>query len=161
VLESVYIETTIPSLLAARPSVTAREAARQQATQDWWIMHRQHYELFSSEVVWEEAEEGDAAMAQARLQFLKDTALLGETPAIRVLVEQFMKAGVLPVFADRDAAHIAYSCIHGIDYLLTWNCKHIANANIQRKLRKVAATNGYELPIICTPEELMYDNDNS
>jgi hypothetical protein len=158
--ESIYIETTIPSLLTARLSLRQVEATRQELTREWWMMHRANYRLVTSEVVLEEANDGDAEMAKARLEILAQAEMLRSTPVVPVLAEAFISGGVLPIFAERDAAHIAYATVHRVDYLLTWNCKHIANANIQKRLRMIAAKFNLELPTICTPEELLYDHDD-
>jgi hypothetical protein len=157
--ESVYIETTIPSLLGAFPSRRLEEAERQQATQTWWVMHRRRYELFTSDVVIEECSEGDPLMIAERLKILSDIPVLQSDDSILKLASAFMKSGALPLKAERDAAHIAFSAVHGLDYLLTWNCKHIANPHIQKTLRRVAEKFDLELPVICTPEAMIYADD--
>lgn len=157
--ESVYIETTIPSLLGAFPSRRLEEAERQQATQSWWVMHRGRYELFTSDVVVEECSVGDANMAAERLRILEEVPVLKSDEAVEKLAAAFMASGALPAVADRDAAHIAFATVHQLDYLLTWNCKHIANPHIQKTLRRVAEKLGMELPTICTPAILLEADD--
>lgn len=153
----VYIETTIPSYLAAWPSRDLLQAARQQITHGWWNDRRQKYELCISEIVLEEAAAGDADAAQRRTRFLQDLPLLDLTVAVNDVAKAIMDSGLLPVRATRDAIHIAVSSVHGIDILLTWNCKHIANAEIMKDLGAVVAECGYEMPVLCTPEELLGD----
>ena len=153
----VYIETTIPSYLAAWPSRDLLQAARQQITHDWWNNERETYELCVSEIVLDEAAAGDSDAAQRRLPFLADLPLLDVTDAVNDVAKAIMESGLLPQKATRDAIHIAVSSVHGIDFLLTWNCRHIANAAIMKELGNIVARCGYEIPIICTPEELLGD----
>jgi len=150
----IYIETTIPSYLAAHPSRDLLQAARQQVTHTWWTSARHIYELCISGIVLDEAGTGDSDAVQRRLNFLHDLPLLDLTEAVDEVAKAIMDSGLLPKGAVRDAIHIAVSSVHGIDILLTWNCRHIANAAIMKELRAVADGCGYELPIICTPEEL-------
>lgn len=151
----VYIETTIPSYLTARPSRDLLQAARQQITHTWWNSMRQNYDLCISEIVLDEATSGDADAVQRRLSFLQGFPLLDLTEAVNDVAKAIMYSGLLPQRAVRDAIHIAVSSVHGIDILLTWNCRHIANAAIMKELRTIVADCGYELPILCTPEELL------
>ena len=151
----VYIETTIPSYLTARPSRDLLQAARQQITHTWWNSVRQNYDLCISEIVLDEAASGDADAVQRRLSFLQGFPLLDLTEAVNDVAKAIMDSGLLPQRAVRDAIHIAVSSVHGIDILLTWNCRHIANAAIMKELRTIVADCGYELPILCTPEELL------
>jgi hypothetical protein len=153
--ESVFIETTIPSLLGAFPSRRLEEAVRQQSTQTWWVGHRQNYELFTSDVVIEECSVGDPAMVAERLRIMAEVGVLENNEDVEKLTAAFMSCGALPDNADRDASHIAFATVHEIDYLLTWNCKHIANPHIQKTLRRVAQKLGWELPMICTPQNLV------
>lgn len=151
----VYIETTIPSYLAARPSRDLLQAARQQITHDWWNNARQKYDLCISTVVLDEAAAGDADVAQKRLPFLQELPLLDMTEPVNAIAKAIIDSGLLPREATRDAIHIAVSSVHDIDFLLTWNCRHIANAMIMKELGAVVAHYNYELPILCTPEELL------
>ena len=153
----IYMETTIPSYLAAWPSRDLIQAARQQITHDWWTNRRQGYEICISEVVVDEVAAGDADAAGRRLLFLQDLPLLDLTADVSSVARAIMGSGLLPQRATRDAVHIAVSSVHGIDILLTWNCRHIANATIMKDLREIVAGCDYEIPIICTPEELIGD----
>ena len=99
----------------------------------------------------------DTQIATQRLEIIRDFELLELNQSVLDLAEQFLERSSLPAKADVDAVHIAASTVHGMDYLLTWNCKHIANAQIQRKLAEISLDSGYELPILCTPYELLGD----
>jgi predicted nucleic acid-binding protein len=152
---SVYIETTVISYLTARPSRDLIVAAHQQITNDWWEKRRTDYDVFVSEFVLKEANKGDKKAAQKRMEILSKISLLKVDDEITQLGISFIRNGHLPKKATEDALHIAIATVHQMDYLVTWNCKHIANAQIYKTLRNIAAANNYELPIICTPEELL------
>ncbi len=154
-IKRVYIETTIPSYLAAWPSRDLLQAARQQMTHDWWNQRRQNYDLCVSEVVLDEAAAGDADAAKRRLTFLQNPPLLELTDPARDLSKEIMRSGLLPQRAARDALHIAVASVHDVDFLLTWNCQHIANAAIMKELGEIVAQLDFEIPILCTPEELL------
>jgi hypothetical protein len=157
VTKRVYLETTIASYLAAWPSRDLLQAARQQITHDWWNNRRQDYDLCICQTVLDEAAAGDVDAARRRLPFLQDLPLLDLTQAVRDVAKAIMDSGLLPAKATRDAIHIAVSSVHRIDILLTWNCRHIANAAIMKELGEVVAQCGCEMPILCTPEELLGD----
>ena len=155
----IYIESTIPSYVVARPARDLIQAARQQLTRDWWDLQREQHELFTSQVVLDEVAFGERAMAQLRLDLLDGVPLLQVTDEVKALARKVLASGLLPATADRDAAHIALASAYEMDILLSWNCRHIANASIQARLRRLADDYCYTLPVICTPEELM-ENDN-
>ena len=155
--KSVYIETTISSYLAAWPSRDLLQAARQQITHSWWRQERQKYTLCISQIVLDEAAAGDPDAAGRRLVFLEQLPLLELTDAVDDVAHAIMDSELLPPKAARDAIHIAVASVHSIDILLTWNCRHIANAAIMKELGVVVADAGYEIPILCTPEELIGD----
>ncbi|MGD9855498.1 MAG: type II toxin-antitoxin system VapC family toxin [Planctomycetaceae bacterium] len=156
-MKRVYLETTIPSYLAAWPSRDLLQAARQQITHHWWTNERKQFDLCISQIVLDEVSDGDARASNDRLQILQDLPLLGLTEEVNDLAQAIMDSGLLPQKATRDAVHIAIAAVHHVDILLTWNCRHIANAAIMKELDEVVAQSGYELPILCTPEELMGD----
>jgi hypothetical protein len=153
--ETIYIETSILGYLTARPSRDLVVAANIQITREWWDTRRHSFQLYSSQAVVEETSQGDADMAAQRLEIIRDFILLDLDQSVLNLAEQFLERSSLPAKADIDAIHIAAATIHNMDYLLTWNCKHIANAQIQRKLAEISLDFGYELPILCTPYELL------
>jgi len=154
-MAKVYIESTIPSHLAARPSRDLLVAAHQQVTRDWWEWRRSGFELYSSELVLQEIRTGDVSLAKRRLAFLADIPLLALNDEILNLAESLVTDGLIPRKAAPDAAHIATATVYGCEYLLTWNCRHIANAELQRAMAPNVKRKGYELPSLCTPEELM------
>ena len=151
----VYIETTIPSYLVARPSRDLLIAAHQHLTREWWESRRPAFDPYVSEQVLVESAAGDATLARKRLELLADIPVLALTRGILRLAEALVAEGPIPRKAAGDALHIAVATAYGCEYLLTWNCRHIANAEIQRAARLVVRRQGFELPIICTPEELM------
>jgi hypothetical protein len=153
--DRIYIETTIASHLAARPSRDVVIAGHQQTTREWWDTRRESYEMCISEVVLEEAALGDPQAAQDRLDLLNDMTLLPIAPEVLPLAEALVQAGALPAQAAHDALHIAVSAVNGIPYLLTWNCRHLANATMRPIIEAVCAAKGFKAPIICTPEELL------
>lgn len=150
----IYIESTIPSYVVARPARDLLQAARQQTSRDWWELKRQQHELFTSEIVLAEISEGEAAMAQQRLEVMRGIKIVRVTDDAEALTRRILESGLLPADADRDAAHIALATIYEMDILLSWNCRHIANASIQGRLRRLAEKMGLALPVLCTPDEL-------
>lgn len=153
----IYIESTIPSYVVARPARDLLQAARQQLTRDWWDLKRKQHELFTSQVVLDEITDGEAAMARQRLKLMRGIPLLEPTVAANELGREILHSGLLPATADGDAAHIALATVHELDILLTWNCRHIANVAIQQRLRRLTEQDGYTLPSLATPEEFMSD----
>ena len=153
----IYIETTIPSYLTARPSRDIVQAARQQLTREWWDVERRNYDLCISQIVLDEAAAGDTEAAQRRMAVIDTLPLLDLTFEVDGLAETIMQSGLLPASASRDAVHIAVTAIHQVHFLLTWNCRHIANATIFRDLQHIIMSAGYDVPVICTPEELLGD----
>ncbi|MCZ8128536.1 MAG: type II toxin-antitoxin system VapC family toxin [Microcystis sp. LE19-114.1B] len=153
--ETVYIETSILGYLTARPSRDIVVAANIEVTKEWWNTRRGDFQLYSSQAVVKEISQGDVVIASQRLEIPANLSLLDLNQAVLDLAEQFLERSNLPAKADIDAVHIAAATVHGMDYLLTWNCKHIANAQIQGKLAEISLDFGYELPILCTPYELL------
>ena len=156
-LESVYIETTIPSYLTARASNDLRAAANQNTTVEWWENRKSHYDVFISEFVMAEAGQGDPSAAARRVAVIQEIPRLEANESVRELAEALINEGPIPPDSRADAYHIAIAAVHGVDYLLTWNCTHIANAAMRPKVEVVCRSHGYEPPIICTPLELMED----
>jgi hypothetical protein len=154
-MESVYLETTFLSYLVAQPSRDLLVAAHQQITHEWWTTRRSTFDCFVSQVVIDEASRGDASEVQKRLAIIGNLRTLDVTADAEALTRSIMAAGILPSHAFPDAAHVAASATHAVDFLLTWNCKHLANAQIARRITAVCEQLGYKTPVICTPEELM------
>ena len=153
--ETVYIETSIIGYLSARSSNNLTLMAHREATLNWWDNRRSQFTLYISQVVLDEVARGDREVATQRLELLRNFPLLEIDQSVQNLASQFLSKSNLPAKAADDALHIAAATVYGLDYLLTWNCKHIANAQIQKKLLQISFDAGYELPTICTPYELM------
>ena len=150
---SVYLETSIISYLAAQPSRDLIVAAHQQITHEWWGRRRSQFDLFVSQLVLEEAAAGDSDAAERRLRPLSGIQLLEINEAIRAVARQLLEGIPLPVRAGADSVHIAV--VHGMDYLLTWNCTHIANAELRPSVERICLSQGFVAPALCTPDELM------
>ncbi|NER94958.1 MAG: type II toxin-antitoxin system VapC family toxin [Symploca sp. SIO1B1] len=155
---SVYIETSILGHLTARPTDNLIVAANIKITQDWWDECSSSFTLYASEIVEVEAAKGDSVMAAQRLNLLQSLMLLELTEESFELSQAFLHQSNLPPKASNDALHMALATVYSLDYLLTWNCKHMANAQIQRKLAQISSNLGYALPVICTPYELIEYN---
>jgi len=149
-----YIETSLVSYPTARPSRDLLVAAHQYLTAAWWDHQRPRYELFTSQVVLAEAGAGDPEAAQRRLTAREPLPLLDVTDAVIALAATLITGQALPVQAAQDALHLAIACVHGMEYLLTWNCTHLADARLRSRIEQVCREAGYVPPIICTPEEL-------
>jgi hypothetical protein len=157
-MQTVYVETSIVSYLRQKPSSQIVTAARQLLTHRWWNEERCQYELVISQYVIDEASVGNSTLAAERMLLLDDIPLLPHAPEIVTLADEIISLGVLPEKAQVDALHIATVAYHEIQYLLTWNCKHIANAKILPRIHDLLVKKGIPIPIICTPEELIGDD---
>lgn len=153
----VYIETTVISYLIARPARDVVVAGHQQITRDWWETARERFELVVSELVRQEAGTGDPDAVRARLSILASLASLDATAEAEGLTEMLVRVNAVPQAAIRDAAHIAIAAANGVEYLVTWNFRHIANAVTRPLIESACRRAGFESPVICTPEELMED----
>ena len=159
---SIFIETTIPSYYVSRPSRNLLQFARQELTREWWDARRHEFDLFASQLVLDEASEGEPAKASERLQLLAGLELLDLNQEVEALATKLVGSGILPATAIRDASHLAAAGVHGMNFLLTWNCKHIANPFIADRLQSCFSSMGVHLPNICTPEQFLTDdNDDS
>jgi len=151
---SVYLETTVVSYLAADGSANPATAMRQAVTRRWWEQERHKYDLFVSEAVENECRRGDPVQARKRLSLIEAATMLILNRSIMELAQKLVIPGGLPESAAADAVHIAVATVYQIDYLATWNIRHIANAQIRRITEGILEDNGYRRPIICTPGEL-------
>ena len=157
-MDTVYIETSVISYLMQRPSSQVVMAAHQFQTQRWWNDERTSYELVVSQYVIDEASAGDHSLAADRLRILNGIAVLPPHPQIPRIANEIMSRAILPPKAQVDALHIACVAHHRIQYLLTWNCRHIANAKILPRIYNLLNDFGIPISIICTPEELLGDD---
>lgn len=154
-MAKVYLETSFVSYLAAWPSRDLCVAAHQQVTHQWWRDRRAAFELYVSQRVIDEAGAGDEEAARRRLAFLAGLPLLDLNQEVVRLAEELVAHGPFVEAASADAVHVAVATVHAMDFLLTWNCRHIANAEIVQMASAVCSVKGYHVPYICTPEELM------
>ena len=157
---SIFIETTIPSYYVSRPSRNLLQFARQELTREWWDARRHEFDLFTSQLVLDEANEGEPAKATERLELLAGLELLDLNEEVEALAAKLVGSGILPATAIRDASHLAAAGVHGMNFLLTWNCKHIANPFIADSLQSCFSSMGVHLPNICTPEQFFSDDND-
>ena len=159
--KKVYVETTVVSNLTARPSHNPIDAAAQIASQEWWFSAPSRYDLFASSLVEDEAGRGDAAAAARRLAIVQEMRILPIDDRVFALAEKLLAATAVPRTSYDDAVHIAAAAIHGMDYLVTWNCSHIANVETRPLIRTTIEQAGLVPPEICTPLEMkgVYDGN--
>ncbi|HLB58472.1 MAG TPA: type II toxin-antitoxin system VapC family toxin [Bdellovibrionota bacterium] len=152
---TVYIETSVISYFAAKPSADLLSLAKQHLTTMWWERTLPKVNAHISPFVLEELKAGDQEAANERMQVCKMFPVLDETPEITPLSRAYLVEMKLPERAEADAFHIACATVYQMNFLLTWNCSHIANAFVRRKIEDINLRKGYETPVICTPEELL------
>lgn len=155
---SVYLETSVISYLTARPSRDIVIAGHQQTTRDWWQTRRTAFDVYVSELVLKEARGGDPQAAADRLAVIETIELVEVSSEALTLANRLVTDAAIPQKAIADALHVATAVTSGIDFLLTWNCKHIANAIMRGRIERICRASGYEPSVICTPEELMEDD---
>ncbi|MDR2934605.1 MAG: type II toxin-antitoxin system VapC family toxin [Candidatus Adiutrix sp.] len=153
--ENVYVETSVISFLAARLTRDVVKLAKQEVTREWWQRHGPRFNLYISAAVVAEIKRGDAEAAKQRLLLIRGLPELDINDEVINLYERLIADKALPATAAADALHIAVAAVHGIAYLLTWNCTHINNAFQKPKIRTAVTRAGYEEPIMATPEELI------
>jgi predicted nucleic acid-binding protein len=159
---TVYLETTIVGHLVGRIHPNEAVSRRQALTRKWWETAGSNYGLVTSELVLLECGEGDPAAARERLSVLSEVARLRSPAGSERLTDQLIAAHAVPASEQRDAVHISLAAANGVDYLLTWNFKHIANPAVRAKIESTCLRAGYRPPIICSPADLMepYDGDS-
>lgn len=159
-MATAYIETTIPSYYVARSSLNLVQATRHATTRQWWDEGCSGFQLFTSQEVFDEVGRGEPAMAADRLALIREVAILDVTEEAGALARRLLASQIIPAKAASDEVHIAVASVQAMDFLVTWNFKHIANPYIRARLRKAVAAFGAELPVICTPEELLKDEND-
>jgi hypothetical protein len=157
--KAVYIETTIPSYITAELSSNIIILGHQKLTIDWWRDYRLDFDLFSSQVVIDEIKKGDNAQAQKRMELMKEVKTLDFSPEVEELGMRYFTFFKLPERALFDAFHLAVAVFYEMDFLLTWNCKHLANANTRIRLLEYNNKAGLKIPDLCTPEELFPEEE--
>jgi predicted nucleic acid-binding protein len=154
---TVYVETSVLSYLTARPSNDLRTMANQSVTSEWWETRKSNYSVVVSDLVVSEAGRSHPDAAQRRMAAIADLPLLQMSDNVRLLAMALIDSHVFRQKAEADAYHVALAAVNGVEYLLTWNCTHIANAHTRPKIEATCRALGYEPPVICTPLELMED----
>ncbi len=154
-MPTVYLETSVIGYLASRRSADIVTAGKQQITHDWWNIHRSRFALFVAPPVLDECSAGDPTAAAERLVFVAGITVLVISQAAQELASELMLSVPLPKKAQVDALHIAISATTQMDYLLTWNCKHIANPSLRRRIEEVINAAKLVPPVICSPQELV------
>jgi predicted nucleic acid-binding protein len=158
-IDKVYVETSVIGHLTSWPSQDVAVAGHQVTTRKWWDTAKDRFELFVSELVVRECEAGDPHAAQERLDALNDLALLPITTDAKRLAKALVHGFAVPPTEPEDALHVALAAAHGVEYLVTWNFRHIANAAMVSKIEDVCRQEGFEPPVICSPEQLMESED--
>jgi hypothetical protein len=152
---TVYLETTIVSYLTAWPSRDLVMAANQEVTREWWTTRKDEFELYISQPVIQESKAGDPDAAARRWEVLQHITRLTISEDVENLAALLVVEVPLPDRALTDALHIAVAAVNAMNYLLTWNCTHIANATLRGQIESICRAAGYDPPVICTPQELM------
>lgn len=155
-MPSVYLETTIPSYLTAYPSSDKVFAGNQQTTHDWWKTAAQRFELVVSVTVLEEIERGDPDAARRRMELVDGLRVLDMTDDVVELIAEYSHRLGLKGHGETDVPHFAFAVSYELDYLVTWNCKHIANGEIIRRLRDANLELGRWIPQVVTPNEVSF-----
>lgn len=153
--ESLYLETTVVSYYTSRPTRDIIVLAHQEITREWWPKAIKRFDIFISEVVIEEASMGDLEAAKKRMEEIKNFPHLELNDKVEETAKIYMESLEIPTKSFRDAAHLAVASVHNMDYLVTWNCTHLANGEVIKRLMTINGSLGIHTPIICTPEELM------
>ena len=154
-LPSVYFESTIPSYLVAKASRDHVLRGQQEATRRWWDEKRAEFSCHVSAFVEIEIVRGHPDAAEKCLKSIAGIPRLASSPEVMHLAERILASGLIPLKAAMDASHIAVATVHGMELLLTWNCTHIHNVFIHRRISRICALEGYECPEICTPFDLL------
>lgn len=151
----VYIETTVIGYLTSRPRQDVAVAGHQETTREWWQTAPDRFELLISQLVVQECSAGDQQAARERLEVLGELTLIPTTAEAEELADALIVGHAVPETYPEDALHIALAAVHGIEYLVTWNFRHIANVTVRSAIERICRAAGYEPPLICTPEELI------
>ena len=151
---TVYVESSVISYLASRPSRDLVTAARQTITLEWWEQRRRQFEMYISTLVEEEISRGDSSAVKRRLAYVAEIQALEVTDQANTLAKDLLRQRAVPKNSAEDALHIGIAAATGMEYLLTWNFKHINNAETKTMIAKVIEAHGFVSPVLCSPEEL-------
>lgn len=160
-MDTVYVETTVIGNIAGRLHPHPDIASRQRLTRGWWLTAAMRYRLVTSELTLDECGAGDPLAAAERMDVLNGLPLLDETIEAERLAELLIKRGAIPASEPRDSLHIATAAVHGVQFIVTWNFKHILNPHLQIRIAETCREAGYMPPVICTPEQLKATEDDS
>ena len=160
-MDIVCVETSVVSFAAAAPGRDVQTAALQQQAREWWATERPRFDVVTSQLVIAEASAGDPKAAENRLKLLEGIPIVPINVAVERLAEKILAAHLIPEKASADALHIAAAAVAGVDYLLTLNCKHIANAHELPRVYRLLLREGHKLPLICTPSQFLGDDDDA
>lgn len=160
-MDSVYIETTVVGNIAGRLHPDPNISARQQVTRDWWISANDRYKLFVSQLTLDECGDGDPDAARERLELIQNVDLIEISPEAESVAQLLLKRLAVPVSEPRDALHIAIAAVNRVEFVATWNFKHILNPHVQTRIANACREGGFEPPIICTPQQLLETEDDS
>lgn len=150
----VYVETTIPSFYF-EVRTASEVVARREWTRRWWDIAPGQYELVTSEAALDELADGIPEHSSARLSLVQDLPLLPVVPAIAAIVQTYLQHKLMPADPGGDALHLAIASFHKCDFLVTWNCRHLANANKFGHIRRINTMLGLFVPTLVTPLELL------
>jgi predicted nucleic acid-binding protein len=150
----VYVETSVISYLAARPSADAVSATRQHFSYQLW-QKRDRYELLISDAVLSEAAMGDQAAAKSRLSYCAELSRMTLPADTEAIAERLLRSKAMPAKAYTDAVHIAVAALHEVQFIASWNFRHIAGALARRRIEVALAAIGMKVPVIATPEEIL------
>ena len=155
-----YIESSVPSFYVARPSRQLAIVAKQQATKDWWDGGCSGLDLVTSLETLDEIAKGDSEKAQERLDLVSAMPILEVTEDVADLADELVESGIVPKRAASDAIHIAVASVHAVEFLVTWNFRHIANPFLRERIRNLVTEKGFRMPTMCSPEELLEYNED-
>ena len=148
-----YLDTSIPSYLTSKPSRDPHKAHRQRVTREWWELYRWQFDVYYSDCVEKEARRGDPSAANKRMKALAHFEELKISSPAKQLAARILERCHLPLNAELDTQHAAIAAMHSMQFLLTWNCRHLANKHIRPKLMYICRSEGYTAPLILTPDE--------
>jgi hypothetical protein len=160
-MDTVYVETTVIGNIVGRLHPNPAIAARQQVTRSWWTIALRRCRLFTSQVALDECAEGDPSAAAERLEITRPVELLDTTDEAKALARALMNRHAVPASQPRDALHISIAAVHRVEFIVTWNFKHILNPHLQTKIAEVCRDEGYQPPVICTPQQFLESEDDS
>jgi len=160
-MDTVYLETTVVGNIAGRLHPDPKIAAWQQVTREWWATAPDRYHLFVSQLTLDECGEGDPDAAKERIDLIKDVNLIEPSNDVEKLAHLLVNRLAVPASEPRDALHISIAAVNGVQFIATWNFKHILNPHLQIKIASTCREGGFNPPVICTPQQLLETENDS